>query len=1261
MLFCACVSEYDFYESESYGGNLVVGGVGMSAIPYTSDFSTLGSKYMAVFGGIWDGIISDNIGLFDLEDLSWTSVDSGNLGSLSPLAYSQFIANYNSTRYYIIGGVNELFYDQGQGGGARNGVFSSADVYHQNWRTETSFPTNIAFHCAVASPYSPIGPVGSYLYVYGGRSSQVAAPSSLLYQYDVTSRVWTLLAPKGDVPLARNRHRCIATADGTKMIAIGGSSSSQNITATYDFQTGLWENIPSPLDSTYNFGESSAMIYPSGTTDVFYEIIQSNGQTPSDPVRFDVYTFNLGSKTTTSFHNTTTARMFDTGIWDRDGAQVFLYGSVSKGDNFFIYTPSAQSLSSPELGSPPPARMFAQCLRCRHNAAVVLFGGTNADEENDVPNSIDDVVLYSSSRNAWLTPTVLDYVSKEPVNISTTFLGSRSRSVVARGGMVAHGVGYVFGGLLPDGTILGDFWRFQVDTINLLYVHQYASGPPPRFWHGSSSDDDGENIYIHGGQGSTGPLSDLWRYNVADDSWTQIAMPPGPGPMMGHAIFVRGDNLFIVGAANQGSRFAVFQLNLQSGVLAEISFAQSQITLTPPKFFVADMTTDASRIFIYSGVYSSVSAKSSRTLLLDLNSGSIELTFALANQPESLQSSLQVMGAAVCPDKINTVFFYGGSVGDSIELTLSDKLAEFYSCAIGYYFGNGQCLPCSPGRYLALNRTCVPCAKGFYNSESAQTSCEKCTPGHYAPKTGMDLCLAAPAGTIVPESGGIAYESCPLGTSLPESGGTDCEPCDPGTYSSNPAQTCAECPTGTSQPDSTQTSCLSCVPGYYASTTKSFFCTACPAGSYAEESAASACHPCQEGYYSQKSGSSSCAPCPTNTYTSTSGGSSCLDCPIFSITIKEASTSCYQIGPVLLLGLLLFTFTAILFTASMTVIVGILLRIGIPRIRHLLRLREEARMKAFYARVFDGEVAAQLQIPFDQLEFLEEIGHGAYGVVFRARWHGSIVAVKRLMNFRYSSASDVPSSYVRDVRESFETEMKLMAGLRHPNVLLLIGAVVDGGEMCIVTEYMDHGSLYNLLRSREISFSHFVENKILLGTARGMAYLHNENIIHRDLKSLNVLVDGNWTVKVADFGLSKLMSKEHTTMTQGAGTVEWIAPEVFISQDYTYKADVYSYAIICWEVVARAKPWDEMSQYNIMRMVERGDRPRIPSWCPVALQELMGKCWAPDPLDRPSFHGITAFLESVSGETSPAEWMQTTAAEEEEAPSASAPLLARKY
>ncbi|PWA85921.1 PAS domain-containing protein tyrosine kinase family protein [Artemisia annua] len=242
-----------------------------------------------------------------------------------------------------------------------------------------------------------------------------------------------------------------------------------------------------------------------------------------------------------------------------------------------------------------------------------------------------------------------------------------------------------------------------------------------------------------------------------------------------------------------------------------------------------------------------------------------------------------------------------------------------------------------------------------------------------------------------------------------------------------------------------------------------------------------------------------------------------------------------------------------------------------------------------------------VEISWNDLMIGEHIGQGSCGTAYRALWCGSDVAVKVFTKLQYPG----------DVILSFRKEVSLMKRLRHPNILLFMGAVTSPQHLCIVTEFLPRGSLFQLLRQNTAKLDWRRQLHIAIDIANGMNYLHHFQppIIHRDLKSSNVLVDKNWTVKfsyesdtkkliliclqlnkVGDFGLSRVKRETYLTTKSGRGTPQWMAPEVLRNE----QADE-NYGVVLWEINTGKIPWDDLNwmQANGMNYLHHFQPPII--------------------------------------------------------------------
>ncbi|KAM0002106.1 putative protein kinase TKL-CTR1-DRK-2 family [Helianthus debilis subsp. tardiflorus] len=176
------------------------------------------------------------------------------------------------------------------------------------------------------------------------------------------------------------------------------------------------------------------------------------------------------------------------------------------------------------------------------------------------------------------------------------------------------------------------------------------------------------------------------------------------------------------------------------------------------------------------------------------------------------------------------------------------------------------------------------------------------------------------------------------------------------------------------------------------------------------------------------------------------------------------------------------------------------------------------------------------------------------------------------------------------------------------------------------------GSLYKLLHRPNNQLDIRRRLRMALDTARGMNYLHNCTpvIVHRDLKSPNLLVDKNWVVKVCDFGLSKMKNSTFLSSRSTAGTAEWMAPEVLRNEPSDEKSDVYSFGVVLWELCTMQQPWNGMNPMQVVGAVGfQHRRLEIPDDMDPVIADIITKCWQTDPKLRPTFADIMAALKPL--------------------------------
>ncbi|RCV14136.1 hypothetical protein SEVIR_2G413900v4 [Setaria viridis] len=255
------------------------------------------------------------------------------------------------------------------------------------------------------------------------------------------------------------------------------------------------------------------------------------------------------------------------------------------------------------------------------------------------------------------------------------------------------------------------------------------------------------------------------------------------------------------------------------------------------------------------------------------------------------------------------------------------------------------------------------------------------------------------------------------------------------------------------------------------------------------------------------------------------------------------------------------------------------------------------------------------------------IGKGSFGEILKANWRGTPIAVKRIL----PSLSDD-----RLVIQDFKHEVNLLIKLRHPNIVQFLGAVTETKPLMLVTEFLRGGDLHQYLKEKG-ALGPLVAVNFALDIARGMAYLHNEPnvVIHRDLKPRNILLVNSAAnhLKVGDFGLSKIIKAQHANdvykMTGETGSYRYMAPEVFKHRKYDKKVDIFSFAMILYEMLEGDPPFSNYEPYEAAKYVAEGHRPAFRKGHTNELKDLVELCWSGDINLRPSFLEILKRLEKL--------------------------------
>ncbi|KAJ6775871.1 SERINE/THREONINE-PROTEIN KINASE TNNI3K-RELATED [Salix koriyanagi] len=272
------------------------------------------------------------------------------------------------------------------------------------------------------------------------------------------------------------------------------------------------------------------------------------------------------------------------------------------------------------------------------------------------------------------------------------------------------------------------------------------------------------------------------------------------------------------------------------------------------------------------------------------------------------------------------------------------------------------------------------------------------------------------------------------------------------------------------------------------------------------------------------------------------------------------------------------------------------------------------------------------------------IARGTFGTVHRGVYDGQDVAVKLL---DWGEEGHRSEAEVASLRAAFTQEVVVWHKLDHPNVTKFIGATIGSSELniqtenghigmpsnicCVVVEYCPGGALKSYLiknRRRKLAFKVVIQ--LALDLARGLSYLHSKKIVHRDVKTENMLLDKTRTVKLADFGVARLEASNPNDMTGETGTLGYMAPEVLNGSPYNRKCDVYSFGICLWEIYCCDMPYPDLSFSEVTSAVVRQNlRPEIPRCCPSSLANVMKRCWDANPDRRPEMEVVVFMLEAI--------------------------------
>lgn len=267
----------------------------------------------------------------------------------------------------------------------------------------------------------------------------------------------------------------------------------------------------------------------------------------------------------------------------------------------------------------------------------------------------------------------------------------------------------------------------------------------------------------------------------------------------------------------------------------------------------------------------------------------------------------------------------------------------------------------------------------------------------------------------------------------------------------------------------------------------------------------------------------------------------------------------------------------------------------------------------------------ELEVNRSEIQLLQKLGAGQFGEVFAGKWRRMVDVAVKTLKANTMSPSD------------FLDEAKTMHRLRHPKLVQLMGVCTRDEPMYIITELMVNGSLLEYLHKDNggaITMKHLIDMAAQI--CDGLRYLESHQYIHRDVRAANILVGENNNVKVADFGLARLIDDIYIGKDDTKFPIKWTAPEAAFKKKFSTKSDVWSFGILLYEIISFGKvPYPGMDNSTTLEEVNRGYRMPRPPECPPAIYDIMLNCWHKNPESRHTFDYLHRFFDDYATESSP--------------------------
>lgn len=300
---------------------------------------------------------------------------------------------------------------------------------------------------------------------------------------------------------------------------------------------------------------------------------------------------------------------------------------------------------------------------------------------------------------------------------------------------------------------------------------------------------------------------------------------------------------------------------------------------------------------------------------------------------------------------------------------------------------------------------------------------------------------------------------------------------------------------------------------------------------------------------------------------------------------------------------------------------------GLAQLEELLHPRRAVQALASKAmapsRLLDGTFRPEEEVPYEEIKFREAIGAGSFGAVFLATWREQDVAVKQC---KVACQQDA---------DMLLLEIRYLQALRHRRLVSLLACCHRAPHVVMVMEYMAGGSLYSLLFSKKAKLPFERCAQMALQISEGLTYLHSLHVVHRDLKTMNIVLDKAWNCKICDFGLTVSLDRSHLTVDRLQGSPRYLAPEQFeAAAKITLKVDIWQMGCIFLELFCQVIPFHNATavQQVATELLVRKRPPSAPASADARARLFIQACLRLQPTQRPTAPVLESALASVISE-----------------------------